>query len=257
MQCLVMGGHAARYYGLNRTTDDFDLQLAPSSFDDLASRLAQSGWFRTRKITEVPSWRSGDFRRFQIGTLQSGREEWLEFWRTNHLLPAFAEAYARRESGEYGGRQCDFLSLADLIRAKETEREKDWVDIQYLEEIQDDRLATAARRRDVPLVTALATLRSRAGWEAHLQAGTLSDVPLVATAIAQAVTPISMALLLPFAPQTVVRSAAIEPAIENRLRTVASGSPLHLTLVEAVRRRYKEDAMQADKAATDMESCYV
>jgi hypothetical protein len=29
VRTLVMGGHAVRYYGLDRTTDDFDLHLAP------------------------------------------------------------------------------------------------------------------------------------------------------------------------------------------------------------------------------------
>lgn len=130
VKCLVMGGHSARYYGLERMTDDFDLHLAPECFDDLTERLDRSDWFRSRKVAEVPSWRARSFRRFQIGTLASGREEWLEFWKENHLLPSFADAYSRCERGNYGGRMCDFLSLPDLIRAKETEREKDWVDIQ-------------------------------------------------------------------------------------------------------------------------------
>ena len=33
-----------------------------------------------------------------------------------------------------------FLSLPDLIRSKETEREKDWQDVAVLEEIHDNRL---------------------------------------------------------------------------------------------------------------------
>ena len=28
-KCLVMGGHACRYYGIDRNTNDFDLHLAP------------------------------------------------------------------------------------------------------------------------------------------------------------------------------------------------------------------------------------
>lgn len=246
--CLVMGGHAVRYYGLDRLTDDFDLQLAPDCFKDLTDRLARSEWLRARKLVEVPSWRADNFRRFQIGALPSGREEWLEFWKENHLLPCFADAYARRETGEYGGRNCDFLSLADLIRAKETEREKDWVDIQYLEEVQDSRLAAAVRDGRLPLPPALASLRSRRGLESHLQVGNLADAKSVAEAITRAKNPVTLALLLPSVPQMPVSAAAIEPAIENRLRNLPSGSPLHLTLVEAVRRRYKQDAMAADKA---------
>jgi hypothetical protein len=33
LSCLVMGGHAVRYYGLARTTNDFDLHLAPDGWD--------------------------------------------------------------------------------------------------------------------------------------------------------------------------------------------------------------------------------
>lgn len=46
---LVMGGHAVRYYGLDRMTDDFDLHLAPDCWIDLADRLAQSDWLRARR----------------------------------------------------------------------------------------------------------------------------------------------------------------------------------------------------------------
>lgn len=245
---LVMGGHAVRYYGLERMTDDFDMQLAPDGFDNLSERLEQSTWFRARKSVEVPSWRKDAFRRFQIGTLPNGREEWLEFWKENHLLPSFADAYQRRESGLYGGRTCDFLSLPDLIRAKETEREKDWLDIQYLEEFYDARLFAAAQTADLPLVSALARLRSRRGLETHLRAGNLSDATTVTAAMAGAANPIAISLLLPFVEQVSLPGGVLEPAIENRLRRVRPASPLHLTLVEAVRRRYKHDAMEADKA---------
>ena len=34
-RCLVMGGHAVRFYGLNRNTSDFDLNVAPGSWEDL------------------------------------------------------------------------------------------------------------------------------------------------------------------------------------------------------------------------------
>ncbi len=40
LACLVMGGHAARYYGIQRTTIDFDLHLAPDCWDTLSDRLA-------------------------------------------------------------------------------------------------------------------------------------------------------------------------------------------------------------------------
>jgi hypothetical protein len=54
--------------------------------------------------------------------------------------------------------------------------------------------------------------------------------------------------LLPSIPDANVPEGIIEPAIEARLRTAETCSPLHLMLVEAVRRRYKQVAMDADKA---------
>jgi hypothetical protein len=165
VRSLVMGGHAVRYYGLNRMMDDFDLHIAPDCWDDIAERMGRSDWFRSRNPVETPSWRATTFRRFQIGTLPSAREELLEFWKENHLLPPFNDLYARCESGEYGGRLIGFLSLPDLICSKETEREKDWLDIQYLEEFQDARLAGAIKTGQLSLTKGLGQLRSRRGFE--------------------------------------------------------------------------------------------
>ena len=52
--------------------------------------------------------------------------------------------------------------------------------------------------------------------------------------------PITQAFLIPVAPKapTVPPAPAIEPVVLTRLHAVASGSPLHLALVEIVRRRY-------------------
>jgi hypothetical protein len=45
-----------------------------------------------------------------------------------------------------------------------------------------------------------------------------------------------------------VPTPAIEPVILSRLRTVLPTSPLHLTLVEALRRQYRLFAQAADRA---------
>lgn len=250
LSCLVLGGHAVRYYGLSRTTNDFDLHLAPEGWPDLAARLARCPLFATEPPVEGPSWRPNDFRRFQIGLLADGREEWLEFWRHNHLLPPFAELFARREVGEYGGRLTSFFSLPDLIRSKETEREADWLDVTKLEEILDARLLSGVKSGAVDLVAALARVRSRSGLEGYLDAGHLKDPAVVELALTRASTPMTIACLLPSAPEAARRLAltGIEPAVSGRLRTTTPGSPLHLSLVEIVRRRYKLDRQAADKA---------
>ena len=40
-----MGGHAVRYYGLQRYTNDYDLTIAPDDWDDLAARLSRTSLF--------------------------------------------------------------------------------------------------------------------------------------------------------------------------------------------------------------------
>src|SRR5262249_12652692 len=159
-------------YGIDRRTIDFDFQVAINrgQWPELAHQLAASG--RLALCVEGPSWRPEDFRRFVIGTLPDGREERIEFWRANHLLPAFEDAWSRREERLYGGRKIAVLGLEDLIRSKETEREDDWTDIRVLEEIADERRLTRARDRQ-SIVGALAGLRSRRGFERASSLGLL------------------------------------------------------------------------------------
>jgi hypothetical protein len=248
---LVMGGHAVRYYGLDRNTIDYDLHLSPADWDALGPRLDQSTLAAGRPLTRGPSWRPGSFQRFLLGQLPDGRDEWPEFWRTNHLLAPFAEVYGRREEGTYGGRTLAFLSLPDLIRSKETQRETDWQDIAVLEEIHDGRLLHQVEAGNTSVEQALARLRSRRGLESFLQGGYLKDTALVAQALLQTRLSITQAILLPCAgggaalPTTTV---PMEPVVVNRLRTVAPASALHLALIEVVRRQYKLAMQNADAA---------
>ena len=105
---LIMGGHAVRHYGVDRNTVDFDLHVSLADAPELEARLRQARLFSQQNLTEGVTWRRGDFRRFQIGTLANGREEWLEFWFRNHLLPPFPELYARREEVEEAGRRLPY-----------------------------------------------------------------------------------------------------------------------------------------------------
>jgi hypothetical protein len=75
VSCLVMGGHAVRFYGLARYTNDVELHIAPDAWDDLPGRLAGTSLFGGGAPVEGPLWRPGAFRRFQIDTLPDGRAE--------------------------------------------------------------------------------------------------------------------------------------------------------------------------------------
>ncbi len=134
LRALLMGGHAVRFYGVDRSTLDYDFCLAldRSEWDVLPSVLRRSLVIAGESFREGPSWRPTAFRRFVVGRFADGREERLEFWRENHLLAPFDELHARRTEGLYGGHRISVLGLDDLIRSKETEREDDWRDVGLL-----------------------------------------------------------------------------------------------------------------------------
>jgi hypothetical protein len=248
---LAMGGHAVRHYGVDRNTLDYDFLLSLEAASELESRLAKTSLPSAGQLCEGPSWRRDDFRRFQIGVLPDGREEWLEFWLRNHLLAPFDELWTRREETPLAGRAVAFLSLPDLIRSKETERESDWQDVALLEEILDLRRLANARSDDEKLAL-LAGLRSRRGFERALEAGLCRDAPLLRRALVAANSLISRALLLPCVPQTPCAPPAGHEAswklLDEPLRKAAPGSARHLALVEAARRFHKQAAMAADRA---------
>jgi hypothetical protein len=245
---LIMGGHAARYFGVSRDTFDFDFHLSLAARHDLTERLQQTELFGGRLPAELPSWRGEDFRRFRLGFLPNGKEEWLEFWFRNHLLPAYAELYARREEGEVAGERLPFLSLPDLIHSKETERESDWLDVALLEEILDGRnLARAANATEK--ILALANLRSRRGYRLAETQGLFGDPSMLAAALSRAQNPISKAFLFPFVPQSPAEEAAGIPTfMVDPLLQVPPGSSRHMALVEAIRRVYRQRAVAADRA---------
>src|ERR1051325_7522280 len=59
--CLVLGGHAVRFYGLARNTDDFDLHVAANVWDDLAGKLTGSPLFPDGPAVPGDSWRPDAF----------------------------------------------------------------------------------------------------------------------------------------------------------------------------------------------------
>jgi hypothetical protein len=140
--------------------------------------------------------------------------------------------------------------LPDLIRSKETEREVDWQDVAVLEEFHDARSLAGLSAGTAGVAEALAELRSRRGLEGYLAAGHLGNPAVVEQALSLARLSITQACLLPFAPNATlpIPGVPLEPVIVNRLRTVSPASPLHLTLLEAVRRQYKLAAQAADRA---------
>lgn len=56
LESLVMGGHAARYYGVERNTNDFDLYVSAPSVEELKARLADANIPAEFPPQEGPSW---------------------------------------------------------------------------------------------------------------------------------------------------------------------------------------------------------
>lgn len=250
LRALVMGGHAVRFYGVDRSTIDYDLAIAlgASEWNDLPRILSGSPLLAGSR--EGQSWRPEDFRRFEIGSLPDGRPERLEFWRRNHLLAPFPELEARKVAGSYGGGTVEFLGLDDLIRSKETEREDDWRDVRLLEEIADERrLAAAAADGGV---SALAAVRSQRGFETARGRGILGLNEPTRRAAAAAAHPVTRAFLAPYAPSVPIPDTigddAVRSLLTGVLTSVEPGSARHLALVEAVRRLHQRVCMAADRA---------
>ena len=249
LRFLIIGGHAVRHFGVDRNTLDFDFHVSLECAQDLEERLRKTKLFSGTEFSEGMSWRRTDFRRFQIGVLPNGKEEWLEFWFRNHLLAPFEELDARHEEVIENGRRLHYLSLPDLIRSKETERDDDWADVRLLEETLDDRNLASARD-EASIVQALSQLRTRRGFERAETAGLFGNGPAVGAAMGLARRAVTLAYLLPFAPKVSIgsRPAPLEEAVESALRRLQPGSARHLAVVEAVRLAYQRAAKAADRA---------
>jgi hypothetical protein len=242
---IVMGGHAVRYYGVTRNTADFDLVIAILNESQIYAVLQSIDELKDAK--PIPVWRTGDFARFEIGTLPDGRQELLEFWMHNHLLDPFGQLLARAETGLYGGTPVNFLSIDDLIRSKETERESDWQDIALLEEIRDARLFKNALMTNVPS-SALSQLRSRRGIESIVSTGWFNNTAHVRESIAICNHPVTFAILYPAVsdrPHKMMK--LIDPNVLKKLASCSIHSAQHIALIEIVRRSYKRAAMEKDR----------
>lgn len=251
---LVIGGHAVRFYGIDRTTIDYDLHVIvdDAAWNRFGHELQRSPLFTSAPLVEGPSWRPAEFKRFVIGTLPDGREERLEFWRRNHLLAPFDEMWPRRSEGARSGHVVAFLGIADLIRSKETEREDDWRDVALLEEIADERRIVVARDR-ISTVEALSALRSRRGYEGAQRSGLMSDPLTAGDAWLRAANPITLAYLAPSVAAHTPAAAdewplPMEELLAGPLKRTLPGSARHHALVEAMRRLYRSRAMDADRA---------
>ena len=73
---LVMGGHAARFYGIDRTTIDYDLHVIveDAAWNRFGDELQRSPLFTSAPLVEGPSWRPAEFN-ISIATIQRLSDE--------------------------------------------------------------------------------------------------------------------------------------------------------------------------------------
>lgn len=102
-------------------------------------------------------------------------------------------------------------------------------------------------------LTALSQLRSRHGFDQVVlcHADWLADRLLLTLALREARSPLTLAILLPYAPADIavpVPSGLLGEVLTGPARKVSAGSGKHLAVIEVVRRLYQQAAIAADKA---------
>jgi hypothetical protein len=120
-----------------------------------------------------------------------------------------------------------------------------------LEEFLDARRLAHLESGSPEAPEVLSGIRSRRGFETALRKGLFADPRVVEQALAAARFSVTQAFLLPYAPGMTALPETrppVEPVILRKLRTVVPASPLHLALVEIVRRQYRTAAQAADRA---------
>ena len=248
LTCLVMGGHAVRYYGLARNTNDFDLHLAPEAWESLLERLVSSG-LSAEPVIEGPSWRPQTFRRFLIGRLPDGREGMVRVLAGKPPLAAVLRFVCPTRTWKLRRPGSAVSSVAGFDSQQ-----------------RDGTGRRLARRSRSRRILGCATSCPRSGQRQSNRgsvhtakservritpsARPFSNVAAIREALSQVRASISQAFLLPLAADATIDHAgpAIEPLIAQKLRTIQPGSSMHFLLVEAVRRQYKVAAQAADRA---------
>ncbi|OQW97472.1 MAG: hypothetical protein BWK77_01565 [Verrucomicrobia bacterium A1] len=153
VRCLLMGGQACVLYGGAEFSRDVDFALLASAENFLRLKKALAD-LQAIPIAVPPMrlqyLRRGHALHFRCGdTVASGLR--IDVMSSMRGADAFPALWRRRTTVELpGGLAADLLSLPDLVRAKKTQRDKDWPMIRRLLEfdyLNHRRNPTAAQVR--------------------------------------------------------------------------------------------------------------
>jgi hypothetical protein len=132
-----MGGQACVFYGAAEFSRDTDFAVLADASN--FARLQQALVALQAEVIAVPPF---ELKYLRKGHAVHFRCEHPEAWRTRvdvmskmRGVDSFGKLWRRRTSIKLpGGLRCDLLSLPDLVKAKKTQRDKDWPMLRRLAE---------------------------------------------------------------------------------------------------------------------------
>ena len=133
---MVMGGQACVFYGAAEFSRDLDLVilLDEANLDRLRQALAEL----EAPAIAIPPLRQELLLRGHSVHFRCQRADVnglrIDIMSRMRGVAAFEDLWERRTTIEVGGAAVDLLSLPDLVRAKKTQRDKDWPMIRRLVE---------------------------------------------------------------------------------------------------------------------------
>lgn len=134
VRCLLMGGQACVFYGAAEFSRDLDLVLLLER--DNLERLGRALEELQARSIAVPEFGADVLARGHAVHFRCEAEAVrglrIDVMSVLRGVGPFEELWARRTTIEVEGEQIDLISLEDLIRAKKTQREKDWPMIRRL-----------------------------------------------------------------------------------------------------------------------------
>jgi hypothetical protein len=137
VRALLMGGQACVFYGAAEFSRDTDLAIVADAANLPRLRLALDAL--QAEVIAVPPFalkylRRGHAIHFRCGHPEAFRMR-VDVMAKMRGVDAFPKLWKRRATIELAdGTRCELLSLPDLVRAKKTQRDKDWPMIRRLVE---------------------------------------------------------------------------------------------------------------------------
>jgi len=136
VSCLLMGGQACVYYGAAEFSRDTDVALLASA--DNVARLEGAMKELQAEVIAVPPLQLRHLERGHAVHFRCRHPEAdgmrLDVLSVMRGLPGFSILWGRRTTALLDGEVVELMSLADLVVAKKTQRDKDWPMIRRLVE---------------------------------------------------------------------------------------------------------------------------